>query len=147
MRLEHRSDSYHVPARRVELPAPPRIIADEALAQTEPLTQIALADTSAGELLGWLTDFDPTTPWVRLKTPTADGRYEPLRARLDLQGFSRNEPFVALAAPENLSQRAHSLGGVGLSSSPQQKDALAAWAGLDGGKPQVFLTNWATSVT
>ena len=139
-RLEHRSDSYRPPAERVELPPPPRIIADEALAETAPLAQIALTETSAGTLLGWITDFDPTTPWVKLKKPTADGRYEPLRARLDLQAFATAEPFAALANPENLSLRAHSLGGIALASSARQNDALVAWAGLDNGQPQVFLT-------
>jgi hypothetical protein len=139
-RLEHLSEAYRAPASRVELPPPPRISGDEALAETEPLSQIALAETSAGALLGWITDFDPTTPWVKLKKPTADGRYEPLRARIDLQGFAASEPFAALSAPETLSLRAHSLGGIALSSNPQQNDALVAWAGLDGGQPQVFLT-------
>jgi len=139
-RLEHLSDTYRAPAQRVELPPPPRIIGDEALAQTEPLSQIALSETSAGTLLAWITDFDPTTPWVKLKTPTADGRLEPLRARLDLRGFSASAPFAALGTAENLSQRAHSLGGIALSGSAGQKDVLAAWAGLDGGQPQVFLT-------
>ncbi len=140
VRLEHRSDSYRAPAARVELPPPPRIVEDEAIAETQPLSQIALAETSAGSLLGWITDFDPTTPWVKLKRPTADGRYEPLRAHLDLQGFASSEPFSALAPPEDLSLRAHSLGGLAISSSPQQSEALVAWAGLDGGQPQVFLT-------
>jgi hypothetical protein len=139
-RLEHRSDAYRAPAERVELPPPPRIIGDEALAETAPLSQIALTETSAGTLLGWITDFDPTTPWVKLKKPTSDGRYEPLRARLDLQAFNANEPFAPLADAENLSQRAHSLGGVALSSTPQQNDALVGWAGIDNGQPQVFLT-------
>lgn len=139
-RLEHLSDVYRVPAQRAELPAPPRIIGDEALAETAPLSQIAVTDTSAGTLLGWITDFDPTTPWVKLKKATADGRFEPLRARLDLQAFAGSEPFTALGSAENLSLRAHSLGGIALSSSPQQKDTLAAWSGLDGGQPQVFLT-------
>ena len=139
-RLEHRSDVYRVPAQRAELPPPPRVIADEALAQTAPLSQIALADTSAGTLLGWITDFDPTTPWVKLKKATPDGRFEPLRARLDLQAFAGSEPFAALGVPESLSLRAHSLGGIALSSSSKQKDTLAAWSGLDGGQPQVFLT-------
>ncbi len=139
-RLEHLSNDYRAPANRVELPEPPRIAADEALAETEPLSELALAETSAGELLGWITDFDPTTPWVKLKKPTADGRYEPLRARIDLQGFANKEPFAALAAPETLTVRGHSLGGIAISSNAQQKDALVAWAGLDGGQPQVFLT-------
>ena len=139
-RLEHLSDSYRAPAGRVELPPPPRVSEDEALAETEPLAQIAVTDTSAGTLIGWLTDFDPTTPWVKLKKPTADGRYEPLRARIDLQSFAAAEPFAALSAPEDLSLRAHSLGGIALSGNPQQNDALVAWAGLDGGQPQVFLT-------
>ena len=139
-RLEHLSDSYRAPAQRVELPPPPRIIGDEALAETVPLSQIALTETNLGTLLGWLTDFDPTTPWVRLKKATPDGRFEPLRARLDLQGFAASAPFAALGATETLSLRAHSLGGIALSSGPDQKDTLAAWAGLDGGQPQVFLS-------
>ena len=139
-RLEHRSDVYRAPAQRVELQAPPRIVADEALAETAPLSQIALTSTNAGTLLGWITDFDPTTPWVKLSKPTADGRLEPLRARLDLQAFAGSEPFAALGAAQNLSLRAHSLGGIALSGGTSQKDVLAAWAGLDGGQPQVFLT-------
>jgi hypothetical protein len=139
-RLEHLSDIYRAPAQRVELPPPPRIIGDEALAETAPLSQIALTETDAGTLLGWITDFDPTTPWVKLKKPTADGRFEPLRARLDLQGFAASAPFAALGGSETLSLRAHSLGGIALSRGPGQKDTLAAWAGLDGGQPQVFLT-------
>ncbi|HEY3255351.1 MAG TPA: hypothetical protein VGJ91_15435, partial [Polyangiaceae bacterium] len=97
-RLEHISDRYRAPAQRVELPPPPRIIADEALAETQPLSQIALTETNAGTLLAWLTDFDPTTPWVKLKKATPDGRFEPLRARLDLQGFGPGAPFTALSA-------------------------------------------------
>jgi hypothetical protein len=139
-RLEHRSDVYRAPAQRATLQAPPRIVADVALAETSPLSQIALTPSSAGTLLGWITDFDPTTPWVKLTKPTADGRYEPLRARLDLQAFASTEPFAALGAAENLSLRAHSLGGIALSGGAQQKDVLAAWAGLDSGQPQVFLT-------
>jgi hypothetical protein len=139
-RLEHLSDTYRAPAQRVELPPPPRIIGEEALAESAPLSQIALTETNAGTLLGWITDFDPTTPWVKLKKPTADGRFEPLRARLELQGFAASAPFTALGGPETLSLRAHSLGGIALSRGPGQKDTLAAWAGLDGGQPQVFLT-------
>ena len=139
-RLEHLSDTFRAPAQRVELPPPPRVIGDEALAETAPLSQIALTETNAGTLLGWITDFDPTTPWVKLKKATADGRFEPLRARLDLQAFAGSAPFAALGGAETLSLRAHSLGGVALSSSPEQKDTLAAWSGLDGGQPQVFLT-------
>jgi hypothetical protein len=139
-RLEHLSETYRTPAERVELPPPPRVVSDEALAETAPLSQIAWTQTNAGSLLAWLTDFDPTTPWVKLKKPTTDGRYEPLRARIDVQSFAASEPFSALAGPETLSLRAHSLGGVALSGSPAQPDTLAAWAGLDGGQPQVFLT-------
>lgn len=139
-RLEHLSDIYRAPAQRVELPPPPRIVADEALVETVPLSQLALTETSAGTLLGWLTDFDPTTPWVKLKKPTADGRLEPLRARLDLQGFASSAPFTALGGIENLSLRAHSLGGIALSGGSAKKETLIAWAGLDGGQPQVFLT-------
>lgn len=139
-RLEHLSDTYRAPAQRVELPPPPRIVADTALAETAPLSQIAFSETTSGSMLSWLTDFDPTTPWVKLKKPTADGRYEPLRARLDVQGFMGSEPYTALGSAETLSLRAHSLGGIALSGSAQKPDTLAAWSGLDGGQPQVFLT-------
>jgi len=139
-KLEHRSDSFRAPAERVELPPPPRIVSDEALAETEPLARIALSSSSAGNLLGWLSDFDPTTPWVKLKKATADGRFEPLRAHLDLQLFGASAPYAALAGPENLSLRAHSLGGISLTSDATKAETLVAWAGLDGGQPQVFLT-------
>ncbi len=91
------------------------------------MSQVALTETNAGVLLGWITDFDPTTPWVKLKKATADGRFEPLRARLDLQGFATSPPFAALGAAANLSLRAHSLGGLALSGGAEQKESLAAW--------------------
>lgn len=139
-RLEPIGGRYRAPAQRVELAPKPRIVADEALADTAPLTKISVTETSAGTLLGWITDFDPTTPWVRLTKPTADGRFEPLRARIDLQAYSASAPFAALGAIENLSLRAHSLGSIALSGGKDQKDTLVAWSGLDGGQPQVFLT-------
>ncbi len=105
-----------------------------------PLSQISVGELNGRSLVGYVTDFDPTTPWVKLTKPTADGRYEPLRARLDLQAFASTEPFAALFPAESLSLRAHSLGGIALSGGAQQKDVLAAWAGLDAGQPQVFLT-------
>src|SRR5689334_21429096 len=45
-----------------------------------------------------------------------------------------------LAAEQPLSLRAHSLGGIALSTSGAGTDVLAAWTGLDAGQPQVFLT-------
>lgn len=140
MHLASLTGAFRAPAQRVELGARPRVVGDEALAETDPLAQVALTETSNGMLLGWLTDFDPTTPWVKLKQPTADGRFEPLRARLELQAFGGKESSAAASPAETLSLRAHSLGGIALSGSRQSKETLAAWAGLDGGQPQVFLT-------
>ncbi len=102
-RLEHRSDVYRAPAQRVELQAP-RAHRLQTLRwpRPRPLSQVALTTSSAGTLLGWITDFDPTTPWVKLSKPSADGRLEPLRARIDLQAFADGEPFSALGASETL---------------------------------------------
>jgi hypothetical protein len=80
---------------------------------------------------------------VKLKTPAPDGRFEPLRARLELIGLKQDGS--AFAPPTPLSIRAHSLGGISLSpavgaASSGVPEQLAAWTGLDLGQPQVFLT-------
>ena len=100
-----------------------------------------MTETNAGTLLAWLTDFDPTTPWVKLKKPTADGRFEPLRARLDLQGFAAQRAVRSARARPKICRCARTRWAASRSAAARtQKDTLAAWAGLDGGQPQVFLT-------
>jgi hypothetical protein len=107
------------------------------LASSDALADVTLVRVGNGALVASLTDFDPTTPWVKLRSPAIDGRYEPLRARLDLHRI-KDDGSVVKAQP--LSLRAHSVGGVTLSPALSGGDLLAAWSGLDAGQPQVFLT-------
>jgi hypothetical protein len=136
--LERRSGAWAPAGRAVGVEAPPRIRENKVLAKSDALADLALVKVGTGSLAAYLTDFDPTTPWVKLKKAAPDGRYEPLRAHLGLIGLKADGS--ALAAEQVLSLRAHSLGGVALSSPTGGGDVLAAWTGVDAGKPQVFLT-------
>ena len=136
--LERRSALWRAAARTLGVETPPRIRENRVLARTASLADLALVKVGTGSLAAYLTDFDPTTPWVKLKQPAMDGRLEPLRARLGLFGFRADGS--AVAGEQVLSQRAHSLGGVALSPGAPDGDTLAAWTGMDAGKPQVFLT-------
>jgi hypothetical protein len=135
--LEHRSDSFRPAARSLAGELPPRIRENRVIARTDPLRDLALAKTDAGSLAAYLTDFDPATPWVKLKHPAPDGRLEPLRAKLALVGLRADG---TPAQEQVLSLRAHSLGGIALAPGAPGADLLAAWTGLDAGQPQVFLT-------
>ena len=135
--LERKSENWQAPVTYPAREAPPRIVEAEVLAQTEPLAELAVASVGERKLFAWLTDFDPTTPWVRLKTPAADGRYDPLRATLTLGTFGRGR--LTAAAPP-LSLRAHSLAGIALAPGRNPDEAVLAWAGVDAGQPQVFLS-------
>lgn len=135
--LERRSDAYRPAGFSLASEAPPRLRENRVLARTDPLADLALAKTSTGSLAAYLTDFDPATPWVKLKHPAADGRLEPLRAKLALVGLGAD----GTPKPEQvLSLRAHSLGGVTLAPGAPGQDLLAGWTGFDAGQPQVFLT-------
>jgi hypothetical protein len=136
--LERRSDHWRSAARLLGREEPPRVRENRVLATSEPLAAVALAKHAGGSLAAFITDFDPTTPWVKLKKPASDGRYEPLRARLDLLGLKPDGAPIAPA--QNLSIRAHSLGGIALASGAPNGDLFAAWTGVDFGQPQVFLT-------
>ncbi|HEY3497762.1 MAG TPA: hypothetical protein VGK73_23855 [Polyangiaceae bacterium] len=136
--LEKRSELWRPAARRLGQEAPPRVRENRVLATSEPLAAVALAPHAQGSLVGFITDFDPTTPWVKLKKPASDGRYEPLRARLSLLGVRPDG--TALAPAQDLSIRAHSLGGIALAPGAPNGDLFAAWTGVDFGQPQVFLT-------
>jgi hypothetical protein len=136
--LERRSDAWRPAGRLLGVEAPPRVRENRVLARTDALADLALVKVGAGSLAAYLTDFDPTTPWVKLKQAAPDGRFEPLRARLGLIGL---RPDGTPLAPEfALSVRAHSLGGIVLSPGAPGGDVMAAWTGVDFGQPQVFLT-------
>jgi hypothetical protein len=126
-------------------PAPkPRVNqSDVLLRAATPLSQIAVGDLNGRSLVGYVTDFDPTTPWQKLTKPAEDGRLEPLRARIALRPFAADGTRAALGEEQVLSLRAHSLGGLSLLTDGTGKDALAVWTGLDKGEPQVFLTSVA----
>jgi hypothetical protein len=140
VKLTRRSDAFAPAATRIADEERPRLRENRVTAESEPLAAVALAKTSTGSVAASLTDFDPTTPWVKLKKPGPDGRLEPLRARLALSGL-RPDGTVA-GAPQELSLRAHSLGGIAFAgpTAATPNDVLAAWVGVDAGQPQVFLT-------
>jgi hypothetical protein len=117
------------------------------VATTEALAALGVGGSADQELLAWLTDFDPTTPWVRLKTPTVDGRFDPLRSTLALAPLSSRPGALPIklgagkSAVTTLSLRAHSLGGMSFAPGrPGKNEQLLGWAGIDAGQPQVFLT-------
>jgi hypothetical protein len=121
----------------------PRVSSSDVLLRAQaPLSQIAVGELNGRTLVGYVTDFDPTTPWQKLAKPAEDGRLEPLRARIALRPFAVDGARAPLGDEQVLSLRAHSLGGLSLLTDPAAgKDALAAWTGLDKGEPQVFLTS------
>jgi hypothetical protein len=139
-KLARRSTTFTPAARRLGDEERPRLRENRVVARSDALAAVALARTGSGSLAAYLTDFDPTTPWVRLKKPAPDGRFEPLRAKLTLQGL-RGDGTPA-TVPQDLSVRAHSLGRIALSppAPGTSADVLAAWTGVDAGQPQVFLT-------
>jgi len=136
--LERRSDAWRPAGRVLGAEPPPRIRENRVLVKTEALSDLALVKIGSGSLAGYLTEFDPATPWVKLKRPAPDGRYEPLRARLAFLGLRGDGS--PLGAEQVLSLRAHSLGGIALAAGAPGSDVLAAWTGVDAGQPQVFLT-------
>src|SRR5690606_17271077 len=70
-----------------------------------------------------------------------DGRKDPVRARLSLEMLGDSLAMGAPAAASPISIRAHSFGGVALAPGDAKSgELLVAWAGVDEGQPQVFLT-------
>jgi hypothetical protein len=133
--LEPRVSETLPAAERLKLAEPPRAVAIEALAAPDALADIALAQVGSSMLVASVTYFDPTTPYLRLKKPAADGRYDPLRALLEVRSLREEGPTPAA---QTISLRATSLGGVAFAHG--DREALLAWAALDNGQPQVFLT-------
>ena len=140
--LPLRPNPYRAAAEETALTAKPRVIESDVLLRAEaPLSQIAVGALNGRSLVGYVTDFDPTTPWQKLAKPAEDGRFEPLRARIALRPFAADGARAALGDEQVVSLRAHSLGGLALlGDATASKDMLAVWTGLDKGEPQVFLT-------
>jgi hypothetical protein len=132
--LPLRESPYRAAAEEGEPLTRPRVASSDILLRAPaPLAHVAVGSAGDGRYVGYVTDFDPTTPWQKLAKPAEDGRLEPLRARVALRAFT-GEGSKALAEEQVISLRAHSLGGLCFTES------LAAWTGLDKGQPQVFLT-------
>ncbi len=112
----------------------PRLAANEALQELDPLADLAARPSAGAELVAWITYFDPTLPYERPKAPAPDGRLAPVRALLQTLHSSNltNEPTT-------ISLRARSLGGVSLAEG-KGGDFLLGWAAIDHQVPQVFVT-------
>lgn len=140
--LPLRQNPYRAAAEELSSPTRPRVAqSDVLLRAAAPLSQLAVGELPGRSLVGYVTDFDPTTPWQKLAKPAEDGRLEPLAARIATRPFAVDGARAPLGDEQVLSLRAHSLGGLTLLPDPSPaKETLALWTGLDQGHPQVFLT-------
>jgi hypothetical protein len=114
----------------------PRAAESRAVAETPPLADVVAARVGSGWLLGTLSQFDDTTPYVKPKTPAPDGKLAPVRAVLTLQPFAldgRAEPARVI------SYRARASSGIALARLSDDR-ALLAWSALDQQRPEVFAT-------
>jgi hypothetical protein len=140
--LPIRSSPFRAAAEEATPVSRPRVVSSDVLLRAPaPLSQVSLSEASGRALIGYVTDFDPTTPWQKLSKPAEDGRLEPLRARVALRAFATDGARQPLSEEQLISLRAHSLGGLTLlHEAGASKETLAIWAGLDKGEPQMFLT-------
>jgi hypothetical protein len=140
--LPVRAGRYRAAAERTPPQARPRVVSSDVLLRAPgELAQLASARAPGRDVVGYVTDFDPSAPWQRLTKPAEDGRFEPLRARIGFRSFEGSGARAALSDEQVLSLRAHSLGGLSLlPDSAAPKGLLALWAGLDNGQAQVFAT-------
>ncbi|MCA9647719.1 MAG: hypothetical protein H6718_22420 [Polyangiaceae bacterium] len=130
--------AYRAAAEAWTPESPPRLETNQALAISDPLSDVAAVKQGSGSLVAWLTFFDPTTPYTRRTTPAPDGRFDPVRALLKVRSVASDGTPGAV---ETISYRARSMGGVALSAGdPKGNDALLVWSALDNKVPQVFLT-------
>jgi hypothetical protein len=134
--LDARSNAWRAPVVPPAASEGLHVVEQETVARADTIAAFTVEAVQGKDYLAYVTDFDPTTPWARLKKPASDGRYEPLRAAVSLS------PLSGDATPATtISLRAESLAGLALApSDPSKDEALVAWAGLDAGTPQVFLT-------
>ncbi|HET9933699.1 MAG TPA: hypothetical protein VFQ35_23500, partial [Polyangiaceae bacterium] len=138
VQLEPRSSVWAAPVRDVERAQPPRVKEFESVALAESVARLSVASAGGQDFVAYITDFDDNTPWKLLDRPAADGRREPLRAQISLL---RTNPSERRREPTQVSLRAHAVGGVALAPGDASRGELAvAWAGLDAGVPQLFLT-------
>lgn len=136
--LRARTSKWQRAASKPAPVSPPRVVAMQAIGALDPLADVSAARVGGNTLSAWVSYFDPSVPWERLKRPAADGRFEPLRARLEVRAVS--DTGAALPS-QVISLRARSVGGVALAAGdPAQKTALLAWSAEDNKEPQVFLT-------
>jgi hypothetical protein len=133
--LRARSRSWPPAAAKHEA-ALPRATELRAVADTEPLADMAAARAAGGWLVATLTQFDDSTPYVRRKTPAPDGKLAPVRALLAVQQFRENG---AAQPAEVISYRARAASGIALTRIREDK-TLLAWTALDRQRPQVFAT-------
>jgi hypothetical protein len=120
----------------------PRVLEHESVAVVDSVAMFAVDSAGGKDYLSYVTDFDPTTPWRKLDKPAADGRYEPVRAQVQLNSLKFGAARPSEPTPASpISLRAQSVGGVALAhGDPARDELLVAWAGMDAGVPQVFLT-------
>jgi len=135
--VELRARSRHWPAAALKRePGLPRAIELRAVADADPLADVAAARLGNGWLVATLTQFDDATPFVRRKTPAPDGKLAPLRAQLTVQPFTAGG---AAEAPRVISYRARAGSGVALTRA-KGGEALLAWTAHDRERPEVFAT-------
>ncbi len=136
--LEAKSNHYRAAAERVVAPKPPRASKMEAIAATDPLSDVDAAQMGESTLAAWVTFFDHTTPYVRRTKPAPDGRFDPLRALVQV---ASNKTGGTFSTPQTISLRARTLGGVALApGGAAHKETLLAWTAVDRKIPQVFVT-------
>lgn len=112
----------------------PRLAANEALQEVDPLSDLAVRRSGEDELVTWVTYFDPTLPYEKPKVAAPDGRFAPVQALLQTL-HTKN----LASEPTSISLRARSLGGVAMAESASS-DFLLGWTAIDAQVPQVFLT-------
>lgn len=138
--LVRRSATFRAPVTLADTSSTPRVLEHQALVELESVAAFSVDGSHPDTTVASLTDYDPTTPWRRLDKPAADGRYEPLRARLELMRAPADNAAPAPLSGSPVSLRAHSAGRVAVASGPTSGQRLVAWAGVDQGQPQVFVT-------
>ncbi len=120
--------------------AVPRSSSVAAAFETPELSDLAATHSGGGQLVAWLSYFDPSTPYEKPTRPAPDGRMKPVRALLTTQwlGDDWRGSGTELPAPTVLSYRARSTAGLALARKNDR--SLLAWSAVDGEQPQVFTT-------
>lgn len=132
------SKSYRPAARGSSDLSLPRAASIEAIGRSDSVADLSAARVGESTLVTWVTYFDPTTPMVKPKKPAPDGKFEPIRAVLNVRALPDQGAKTDVGI---LSYRAHSFGGVAVApGDPARGEALVVWAAVDGKEPQVFVT-------